>query len=120
MNKGKRAYGEDHRRGHGGAPDDRTGAYEKCLCYELSRSGLEFKRQVHLPISYECLKLDCGYRLDPLLEDSVIVELKTVDHLLPVHSAQLLTYPKLSGRKIGLLMNFNEPALKDGLKRLMN
>ena len=83
-------------------------AYEECLGYELSRLGLEFKRQVQLPIAYKGLKLDCGYRLDLLLEDSVIVELKTVDRL------------QWSGRTIGLLMNFNEPVLKDGLKRSMN
>jgi GxxExxY protein len=95
-------------------------AYEECLCYELSRLGIEFKRQVQMPVPYKGLKLDCGYRLDLLVEDSVIVELKVVDHLLPVHSAQILTYLKLSGRKVGLLMNFNEPVLKDGLKRLAN
>jgi GxxExxY protein len=95
-------------------------AYEECLCYELSRLGIEFKRQVQMPVPYKGLKLDCGYRLDLLVEDSVIVELKAVDHFLPVHSAQLLTYLKLSGRKVGLLMNFNEPVLKDGLKRLVN
>jgi GxxExxY protein len=95
-------------------------AYQECLCYELSRSGLEFKRQVQMPVAYKGLKLDCGYRLDLLVEDSVIVELKSVDHLLPIHSAQLLTYLKLSGRKVGLLMNFNEPVLKDGLRRLAN
>jgi GxxExxY protein len=95
-------------------------AYMECLCYELSRIGLEFRRQVQMPVSYKGLNLDCGYRLDLLVEDSVIVELKAVDHLLPVHSAQLLTYLRLSGRKIGLLMNFNERVLKDGLKRLAN
>jgi len=95
-------------------------AYEECLCYELSRLGIGFKRQVQMPVPYKGLKLDCGYRLDLLVEDSVIVELKAVDHFLPVHSAQLLTYLKLSGRKVGLLMNFNEPVLKDGLKRLVN
>jgi GxxExxY protein len=95
-------------------------AYEECLCYELGRAGIEFERQVEMPVPYKGLKLDCGYRLDLLVEDSVIVELKAVEHLLPVHSAQLLTYLKLSGRKVGLLMNFNEPVLKDGLKRLMN
>jgi GxxExxY protein len=95
-------------------------AYEECLCYELSQLGLEFKRQVHLPVPYKGLLLDCGYRMDLVVEDAVIVELKAVEHLLPVHSAQLLTYLKLSGRKVGLLMNFNEPALKDGLKRLAN
>ena len=95
-------------------------AYAECLCYELSRSGIEFKREVRLPIEYKGLKLDCGYRIDLLVEDSVIVEVKAVEHLLPVHSAQLLTYLRLSGRKVGLLLNFNETILKNGLKRLAN
>jgi len=95
-------------------------AYEECLCYELNRLGLKFKRQVQMPVPYKGLKLDCGYRLDLVVEDSVIVELKAVECLLPVHSAQLLTYLKLSGTKVGLLMNFNETALKKGLKRLVN
>ena len=95
-------------------------AYAECLCYELGRSGIEFKREVRLPIEYKGLKLDCGYRIDLLVEDSVIVEVKAVEHLLPVHSAQLLTYLRLSGRKVGLLLNFNETILKNGLKRLAN
>jgi GxxExxY protein len=95
-------------------------AYEECLCYELSQLGLEFKRQVQLPIPYKGLRLDCGYRMDLVVEDAVIVELKAVEHLLPVHSAQLLTYLKLSGRKVGLLMNFNEPVLRNGLRRVVN
>jgi GxxExxY protein len=95
-------------------------AYAECLCYELSRLGIEFKREVKLPVAYKGLKLDCGYRLDLLVEDSVIVEIKAVEHLLPVHSAQLLTYLRLSGRKVGLLMNFNETILRNGLKRLVN
>jgi GxxExxY protein len=95
-------------------------AYEECLCYELSRLRIAFRRQAHLPIAYKGLKLDCGYRLDLMVEDSVIVEIKAVESLLPVHSAQLLTYLRLSGRKVGLLMNFNETALRNGLKRLVN
>jgi GxxExxY protein len=95
-------------------------AYEECLCFELSRVGLQFRRQVHLPILYKGIKLDCGYKMDLVVEDAVVVELKTVDQLLPIHEAQLLTYLKLSGKKVGLLMNFNEPVLKKGLKRLVN
>ena len=95
-------------------------AYEECLCYELSQLGLHFKRQVPLPLSYKGIKLDCGYKMDLVVEDAVILELKTVDQLLPVHSAQLLTYLKLTGKKVGLLLNFNEPILKKGIKRLVN
>jgi GxxExxY protein len=95
-------------------------ACEECLCYELSRLGLRFKRQVPLPISYKGIKLDCVYKMDMVVEDSVVLELKTVDDLLPVHIAQLLTYLKLSGKEVGLLMNFNEPVLKKGIKRIVN
>ena len=94
--------------------------YEECLCYELSQLGLNFQRQVRLPIAYKGIKLDCGFKMDLLVEDAVVLELKTVDQLLPVHSAQLLTYLKLSGKKVGLLINFNEPVLTKGLKRLVN
>ena len=94
--------------------------YEECLCYELSQLGLRFQRQVHLPVSYKGVKLDCGFKMDLLVEDPVVLELKTVDQLLPVHSAQLLTYLKLSGKKVGLLVKFNEPVLTKGLKRLVN
>jgi GxxExxY protein len=94
--------------------------YEECLCYELSQLGLRFQRQVHLPLSYKGIKLDCGFKMDLVVEDSVVLELKTVDQLLPIHSAQLLTYLKLSGKEVGLLINFNEPVLTKGLKRLVN
>lgn len=94
--------------------------YEECLCYELSQLGLSFQRQVHLPVTYKGIKLDCGYKMDVVVEDAVVLELKTVEHLLPVHSAQLLTYLKLSGKKVGLLLNFNETILRRGLKRLVN
>jgi GxxExxY protein len=95
-------------------------AYEECLCYELSQLGLAFQRQVPLPITYKGLKLDCGYRMDIVVENAVILELKSIDELAPIHSAQLLTYLRLTGMKVGLLMNFNVPALKNGLKRLVN
>ena len=95
-------------------------AYEECLCFELSQLGLSFKRQVPLPVTYKGIKLDCGYKMDLVVEDTVVLELKTVDQLLPIHTAQLLTYLKLSGKPIGLLINFNEAVLKKGLKRLVN
>ncbi len=95
-------------------------AYEECLCYELTQNGLSFNRQVSLPVVYKGIKLDCGYRIDVLVHDLIIVELKTVEKLMPVHDAQLLTYLKLYKRPLGLLMNFNVPVLKDGIKRLVN
>ena len=95
-------------------------AYEMCLCYELSRANLRFDRQVHLPVSYKDIKLDCAYRLDLAVEDCVIVEIKAIDDLLPIHTAQLLTYLRASGKQVGLLLNFNVPILKHGLKRVVN
>jgi len=94
--------------------------YEECLCYELSQLGIRFERQVQLPITYEGVKLDYGYKMDLVVEDSVVLELKTVEKLLPVHTAQLLTYLKLSGKPVGLLLNFNAPILTKGIKRLIN
>jgi GxxExxY protein len=95
-------------------------AYEECLCYELAQRGLAFQRQVQIPVQYKGLKLDCSYRMDLLVEDSVIVEVKAVEQVLPVHSAQLLTYLKVTGRQIGLLINFEVPILKQGVKRIVN
>ncbi len=95
-------------------------AYEECLCYELSQLGLGFQRQVELPVHYKGVNLDCGFRMDLVVETTVVIELKTVSELLPVHSAQLLTYLKLSAKPIGLLINFNVPVLKKGLKRIVN
>ena len=95
-------------------------AYEECLCYELSQLGLRFERQVRLPVQYKGLKLDCGYRMDLVVEDTVLVEIKAIEGLLPVHSAQLLTYLKSSGKRVGLLINFNVPILAKGLKRMVN
>ena len=95
-------------------------AYEECFCYELTQNGISFSRQVPLPVVYKGIKLDCGYRIDVLVNDFVVVELKTVEKLLPIHDAQLLTYLKLYRRPVGLLMNFNVPVLKDGIKRLVN
>ncbi|HXP04196.1 MAG TPA: GxxExxY protein [Stellaceae bacterium] len=94
-------------------------AYEECLCYELRESGLVFRRQVPLPVVYKTIRLDCGYRIDIVVEEKVILELKTVERLIAVHEAQLLTYLKLSGMRVGLLLNFNAPVLKDGIRRLI-
>ena len=94
--------------------------YEECLCYELSQIGLRFERQVHLPLIYKGIKLECGHKLDLVVEDSVVVELKAIDDLTPLHHAQLLSYLKSSNKKVGLLINFNVPILKHGLKRIVN
>ena len=95
-------------------------AYEECLCSELNRTGLQFKRQVHLPVEYKGLHLDCAYKMDLVVEDVVIVEIKAIDVLLPIHKAQLLTYLRASGKQVGLLINFNVVLLKDGIQRLVN
>jgi GxxExxY protein len=95
-------------------------AYEACLCYELSIRGLEFKTQVPLKIQYGKVKLDVAYRIDLLVEDLVIVELKAIEKLMPIHEAQLLSYLKLSDKKLGLLINFHSLRLKDGYKRIVN
>jgi GxxExxY protein len=92
-------------------------AYEACLAFELADYGLNVVQQKALPVVYRDVHLDCGYRLDLLVEDSVIVEIKSVDAILAVHKAQLLSYLKLSGHKIGLLINFNVPLLKDRIVR---
>ncbi|HUT48463.1 MAG TPA: GxxExxY protein [Alphaproteobacteria bacterium] len=94
-------------------------AYEACLCFELSENQIPHRRQVPLPVTYKSVNLDCGYRLDVVVDDQLVLELKTVDRLLPIHEAQLLTYLKLGGYVTGLLLNFNAPALKDGLKRMV-
>ena len=95
-------------------------AYEECLCHELRLAGLGFERQKPLPVAYKGVQLDCGYRLDLVIEDTLIVELKTVQELSPIHEAQLLTYLKLSGLTVGLLINFNVPVLRRGIRRLVN
>ncbi|NEP11380.1 MAG: GxxExxY protein [Symploca sp. SIO1A3] len=95
-------------------------AYEACLKYELSQQGLQVESQVPQSVTYRGISLDCGYRLDLLVEDLVIVELKAVESLQPIHSAQLLTYLKLKQRWLGLLINFNVPILRQGIKRLVN
>ena len=95
-------------------------AYEECLCRELSIRRHTFERQVHLPIGYKGVKLDCGYRMDIVVDDTVLLELKAVEQLLPIHEAQLITYLKLSNKEVGLLINFNVPVLKDGIIRRVN
>jgi len=92
-------------------------AYEECLCHELHLRNIPFARQVAVPVKYKGISLDCGYQLDLLVADSVIVELKCVDKLLPIHSAQLLTYLKLTGKRVGLILNFQVPVLKEGIVR---
>ncbi len=91
--------------------------YEECLCRELSLRKVPFERQVPLPVEFKGLRLDCGYRLDLLVANTVVVEIKAVESLLSIHEAQLLTYLKLGGWKVGLLINFNVPVLKDGIRR---
>jgi GxxExxY protein len=93
-------------------------AYEECLAYELSIAGLQFERQKPLPVRYKEVQLDCGYRLDLLVEGELIIELKTVSELTALHEAQLLTYLKLQRKSLGLLVNFNVPALVQGVKRV--
>jgi GxxExxY protein len=95
-------------------------AYEECLAFEMMQRGLKVERQKALPVVYKEVALDCGYRLDLLVENAVIVEIKTVDRLLPIHEAQLLSYLKLSGCKVGLLMNFNVTLLKKGIRRFVH
>jgi GxxExxY protein len=92
-------------------------AYEECLCYELAMAGLRFERQKPVPVVYKEIKLDCGYRIDILVESCVVVELKTVEVFNPVHEAQVLTYMKFADKKIGLLINFYVTILKNGIKR---
>jgi GxxExxY protein len=89
-------------------------AYEECLCRELGLRGLKFQRQVPLPIEYKGVKLDCGYRLDLIVQDEIILELKCIERVLSVHEAQLLTYLKLTGKRVGLIINFNVAILVRG------
>ena len=92
-------------------------AYEECLAFELKQAGLNVERQVPVPVIYKDIKLDCGYRIDILVEKQVVVELKTVDVLIPVHEAQILTQMKFAKKETGLLINFNVTLLKNGIKR---
>jgi GxxExxY protein len=92
-------------------------AYEKCLAFELDQRGIPFRQQLPVPVEYKGTRIECGYRIDLLVDDAVIVELKSVDQLAPIHEAQLLTYMKLARIRTGLLINFNQQRLVDGLRR---
>jgi GxxExxY protein len=92
-------------------------AYEECLCHELELRGLRFRRQIELPVVYKGVRLDCGYRMDVIVEETVVIEIKAVERILEVHEAQLISYLRLSGKEVGLLINFHVPVLKDGILR---
>jgi GxxExxY protein len=96
------------------------GAYEACLVYELSRRGLTARQQVSMPVQYDDIRLDVGYRIDVLVNECVVLELKCAEKLLPVHRAQLLTYLRLGAYRIGLLLNFHSTHMRDGLMRVIN
>ena len=93
--------------------------YEQCLAYELSQAQIPFKLQVELPVEYKEIRLDCGYRIDLLVNDRLIVELKSVDQMLAIHEAQILTYMKLAAVRVGLLINFNVDVLRKGVRRFV-
>jgi GxxExxY protein len=95
-------------------------AYEECLSFELSQSNISFEKQVPLPVIYKGVKLECGYRMDLVIDRLIVVEIKAVERILPVHEAQLLSYLKLANKPLGLLINFHVPVLKNGLKRIRN
>ena len=95
-------------------------AYEKCLCHELKLRRLSFANQKPLPLIFKGAKMDCGYQLDIVVENTIILELKSCEKIEPIHKAQLLTYLKLSGLKLGLLLNFNVPVMRDGIVRIAN
>lgn len=95
-------------------------AYEKCLCRELEIQNIQYKSQVPVPIVYKGENLDCGYRLDLLVEDFLVIELKACERIEPIHKAQLLTYLRLMNKQLGLILNFNVPIMRDGLQRVVN
>jgi GxxExxY protein len=95
-------------------------AYQKCIQYELQKDGLAVECEVMLPVMYDKLRIDAGYRIDMIIDGVVIVENKTVEKLLPIHEAQLLTYLKMRACKLGFLLNWNVPRMKDGIKRMVN
>ena len=94
-------------------------AYEECVCLELQRAGIAYARQVPLPLIYKSIRLDCTYQMDVVVEQSLILEIKAVENLRPLHDAQLLTYLRLSGCQVGLIVNFHTVVLKDGIRRLV-
>ena len=93
--------------------------YKQCLAYEFSKAGISYNLECEIPIKYKEIQISCGYRIDILVEDNIVVELKSVEKIIPIHEAQVLTYMKLSNKKIGLLINFNVKLLKDGIKRFV-
>ena len=93
--------------------------YKQCLAYELKKANINFQLEVNCPIIYKEIQISCGFRIDLLIEDKIIVELKSVDKIIPIHEAQLLTYMKLYNKKVGLIINFNETLLKNGIKRMI-
>jgi len=95
-------------------------AYEACMVYELAQAGLKVEQQKPLPIVYRGVKLECGYRMDLMIDNEIIVEIKSIEKLLPIHQAQLLSYLKLSNCRVGLLINFNIKVLKNGIQRVVN
>lgn len=95
-------------------------AYEQCLAYKLSHAGIIFERQKELPVVYKGISLDCNYRIDIFVDNKVIIEIKAEKLIMPIHEAQLLTYLRLSNIKLGLLLNFNVPVMKQGIKRIVN
>ena len=95
-------------------------AYERCLSFELLSSDIRHEVQKELPVDYKGIKLDCGYRVDLIVEDKLVIELKAVDKIIPIHEAQILTYMRLADIELGLLINFNVKLLKDGIKRFIN
>ena len=94
-------------------------AYEACLCHELARAGLSFRKQVPIPLKYETVNLECGFRLDLVVEEKVVLELKAVDQLRPIHDCQLLTYLRASGLTLGIILNFNVAHLRHGIRRMV-
>ena len=93
---------------------------QRCLAYELEKSDLQIECEVHLPVKYEDVEIDAGFRIDMIVKDSVIIENKTVDKIAPIHEAQLLTYLKIANLKLGFLLNWNVPLMKDGIRRMVN
>ncbi|MGH8759426.1 MAG: GxxExxY protein, partial [Burkholderiales bacterium] len=93
--------------------------YEQCLCHELRKRNVRFEAQVNLPVIYDDMRIDSGLRLDLLVEDQIVVELKSTERMVPLFEAQLLTYLKLSGKRLGLLINFNVPLIRDGIRRIV-
>jgi GxxExxY protein len=117
---GKEVLGYAHRVHRALGPGLLENAYEACLAHELSKSGLAAKRQLALPVQYDGIRVELGYRLDLLVEDLVVVEIKAVEHLSDVHRAQVISYLKLGGYRLGYLLNFNVTVLKDGIWRVAN